>query len=190
MKKKSQKKIKIISGKWKGRTLILPKNQPKLRPTKNQIRETLFNWLNPIIYKTRCLDCFAGSGILGLEAISRGASISFLLENNSIIRNYTIKNLQTLKIKNAISILTNSIFWLKKTKKIFDIVFIDPPFQKKTLLKKTIKILEKKILSKNAWIYIETNANSSTNVTIPKIWKKYKKKITGNVLYQLYHKST
>ena len=62
--------IRIIGGQWRGRKLPVP-NSPGLRPTTDRVRETLFNWLAPVIQGARCLDCFAGSGALGLEALSR-----------------------------------------------------------------------------------------------------------------------
>ncbi|MCR3754986.1 MAG: 16S rRNA m(2)G966 methyltransferase [Candidatus Westeberhardia cardiocondylae] len=181
-------KIKIISGKWKGTLLKIIKNKKNLRPTKNLIRETLFNWINPIIHNKNCLDCFAGSGILGIESVSRGAYKSILLEQDITIQKKIIQNIKQLKTKQIISIHTNTIKWLKKTKNKFDLIFIDPPFKKYILLNKTIQLIEKNnILSKNSWIYIETNIYSPKIFT-PKSWKICKKKITGKVIYQLYNK--
>lgn len=71
--------IRIIGGQWRGRKLPVP-NSPGLRPTTDRVRETLFNWLAPVIQDARCLDCFAGSGALGLEALSRYAGSATLLE--------------------------------------------------------------------------------------------------------------
>lgn len=74
--------IRIIGGKWRGRKLPVP-DSPGLRPTTDRVRETLFNWLAPMIQGARCLDCFAGSGALGLEALSRYASEATLLKLTS-----------------------------------------------------------------------------------------------------------
>lgn len=71
--------IRIIGGQWRGRKLPVP-SSPGLRPTTDRVRETLFNWLAPVIQGARCLDCFAGSGALGLEALSRYAGSATLLE--------------------------------------------------------------------------------------------------------------
>ncbi|MCR3754643.1 MAG: 16S rRNA m(2)G966 methyltransferase [Candidatus Westeberhardia cardiocondylae] len=182
------KKTRIISGKWKGRKIPLPINTLTLRPTKNKIRETLFNWLQPIIYNATCLDCFAGSGILGIEAVSRGASKAFLLEKNKKTQKHITTILKTLKTKQIIPIFSNTLHWLNTTKKKFDIIFIDPPFQKHTVLCKTIQLLENNhIPSTNSWIYIETSIYSPA-ILIPKSWKQYRKKKSGNVLYQIYKK--
>ena len=71
--------IRIIGGQWRGRKLPVPES-PGLRPTTDRVRETLFNWLAPSMIDAHCLDCFAGSGALGLEALSRYAASTTLLE--------------------------------------------------------------------------------------------------------------
>ncbi|ADO11161.1 Putative methylase [Pantoea vagans C9-1] len=71
--------IRIIGGQWRGRKLPVP-DSAGLRPTTDRVRETLFNWLAPVLPEARCLDCFAGSGALGLEALSRYAGSATLLE--------------------------------------------------------------------------------------------------------------
>lgn len=114
---KKNNNIYIIAGKLKRRKIPIL-YQKKLKPTTNQIRETLFNWLNKKIINAYCLDCFSGSGALSIESISRGAKKVTLLEiNKKIINNIkkTIKKFNIIEIK---TIHTNTISWLKKKKQI------------------------------------------------------------------------
>lgn len=111
-----KKKIRIISGKLRHRNIITIANK-KIRPTKNIIKETIFNWLSNKIINSKCLDCFAGSGSLGIEAISRNAkSVTFLEKNKKILENIK-NNIKKLKIKNVKLINTDTISWLKKKMK-------------------------------------------------------------------------
>ncbi|QCI18596.1 16S rRNA (guanine(966)-N(2))-methyltransferase RsmD [Buchnera aphidicola] len=180
---KKKGKVYIISGALKGRKLSF-QNDSKIRPTTNRIRETLFNWLSKYIENASCLDCFAGSGALALEAISRNAKFVTLLEieKNNII--YLKQNVKKLNIYNIEIIHTNTLNWLKKPKKTYDIIFIDPPYNAK-LIEKTIVLLEKKKWIKNqSMIYIETKKNEF--VTISNHFTLYKKKITRHIACYLY----
>ncbi|QFQ32772.1 16S rRNA (guanine(966)-N(2))-methyltransferase RsmD [Buchnera aphidicola (Aphis fabae)] len=180
-KKKGQ--VYIISGKLKGRKLSFKENL-NIRPTTNRIRETLFNWLSKYIQNSRCLDCFAGSGALGLEAISRHAKFVTLLEiekkNVISLKN----NIKKLNISNLEIIHTNTLNWLKKPKKPYDIIFIDPPYNEE-LIDKTIILLEKKKWIKNkSIIYIETKRNQP--LIISHNFDLYKKKVTNQIACYLY----
>ncbi|MCW5197402.1 16S rRNA (guanine(966)-N(2))-methyltransferase RsmD [Buchnera aphidicola (Chaitophorus viminalis)] len=187
-KKKFRKNtLHVISGIFKKQKISL-KHSKNLRPTKNFIRETLFNWLNNYIQNAKCLDCFSGSGILGIEAVSRNAK--FVTSLDIDIQNiYTIKkNLKKLKIKNIKSICVNTIHWLKKKSTPYDIIFLDPPYYKNNLLNKTIFLLEnKKWTKKNTIIYIEKNI-SQENIKIPNNWILKKKKQTKKIEYKIYYK--
>ncbi|CAL4317809.1 Ribosomal RNA small subunit methyltransferase D [Buchnera aphidicola (Chaitophorus sp. 3695)] len=188
-KKKKNKKntLRVISGIFKKQKIYI-QHSKYLRPTTNLIRETLFNWLSNYIQNAKCLDCFSGSGILGIEAISRNAKLVTSLDIN--IKNiYSInKNLKKLKIKNIQSICTNTINWLKKKSQPYDIIFLDPPYNQYNLLNKTIFLLEeKKWTKKNTIIYIEQNIHIN-NINIPKNWILKKKKQTKKIEYKIYYK--
>ncbi|MCV2526307.1 MAG: 16S rRNA (guanine(966)-N(2))-methyltransferase RsmD [Candidatus Lightella neohaematopini] len=177
-------KIVITGGYLKGR-IIKTINHPLIRPTTNIIRQTLFNWLSKIIVNANCLDCFAGSGILSFEAISRRAYYITLLENNLLIFKQLLYNKTNLSIKLVNIIYTNALKWLSSTDKKFDIIFIDPPFES-NLINKTINIINKRnILSNFSIVYIESKIQ--TNVKIPITWILYKQKLTKNVAYRLYY---
>lgn len=183
-KKKFPGQIRIIGGKWRSRKLPVPVS-PGLRPTTDRIRETLFNWLKPVIHDARCLDCFAGSGALGLEALSRYAAQATLLESESIIARQLINNLSILEAHNARVINTDTLTWLRQSGQPFDIIFLDPPFHQ-GLLAETMYLLEQQNwLAENARIYIETEA-ANTAVSVPVNWQLHREKITRQAVCRLY----
>ncbi|MFW5398601.1 16S rRNA (guanine(966)-N(2))-methyltransferase [Yersinia sp. 1252 StPb PI] len=176
--------IRIIGGKWRGRKLPVP-DSPGLRPTTDRVRETLFNWLAPMIQGARCLDCFAGSGALGLEALSRYAGAAILLEADRHVAKQLGSNLALLSAKNGQVVNTNSLQWLAQPGQPFDLVFLDPPFRK-GLLAETITLLEQyNWLAEQAWIYVEAEAESAA-ADVPGSWQLHREKIAGQVAYRLY----
>lgn len=175
-------KIRIISGKWKNRKISVPHH---VRPTTDLMRETLFNWLKYNIYQARCLDCYAGTGALGLEALSRNASFVTFLELRYFISKKLSNTLLKFSSCNQEVINQNTLSWLKKFGTPYDLIFIDPPFYKK-IINKTFEYLEKyNWLKSNTLIYVECASNMQ-NLNIPKTWLKYKEKIKKDVSYRLY----
>ncbi|MFP1863461.1 16S rRNA (guanine(966)-N(2))-methyltransferase [Lonsdalea quercina] len=176
--------IRIIGGQWRGRKLPVP-HSPGLRPTTDRVRETLFNWLAPVIQQARCLDCFAGSGALALEALSRYAAHATLLEAERGIARQLSQNLSLLRAENASVIHTDALQWLAQPGEAFDVVFLDPPFRQ-GLLDNTVNLLEKQgWLADDAWIYIETEAENRT-LNLPANWQLHREKVAGQVAYRLY----
>ncbi len=177
-------KIRIIGGQWRGRKLPVPES-PGLRPTTDRVRETLFNWLAPSIVDANCLDCFAGSGALGLEALSRYAANATLLEMERGVAQQLQKNLATLKASNGKVVNTNTLAFLAQTGTPHDIVFVDPPFRK-GLLEETLKLLESNgWLNDEALIYIESEVENGLP-PVPASWHLYREKVAGQVAYRLY----
>ena len=125
--------IRIIGGLWRGRKLPVP-HSPGLRPTTDRVRETLFNWLAPVLQGAHCLDCFAGSGALGLEALSRYAASATLLEFERPVAQQLEKNLALLNAKDAKVFNVNTLNWLAKAGSAFDVVFLDPKQKPSTTL--------------------------------------------------------
>ncbi|MFP1727547.1 16S rRNA (guanine(966)-N(2))-methyltransferase [Lonsdalea quercina] len=176
--------IRIIGGQWRGRKLPVP-HSPGLRPTTDRVRETLFNWLAPVIQQARCLDCFAGSGALALEALSRYAAHATLLEAERGIARQLSQNLSLLRAENASVIHTDALQWLAQPREAFDVVFLDPPFRQ-GLLDNTVNLLETQgWLADDAWIYIETEAENRT-LNLPANWQLHREKVAGQVAYRLY----
>ena len=178
--------IRIIGGQWRGRKLPVP-DSAGLRPTTDRVRETLFNWLAPDIQEARCLDCFAGSGALGLEALSRYAASATLLEMERSVAQQLSQNLQTLRATQGKVVQTNTLQWLSQPGEPFDVIFVDPPFRKGLLLE-TLTLLENNgWLAENALIYVESVVEHGTPVA-PANWDLYREKIAGQVAYRLYQR--
>ena len=185
---KKQGECRIIAGKWRGRKISFD-DAEGLRPTTDRIRETVFNWLQPFLNKSRCLDCFSGSGVLGFEALSRGAeSVTFLEQNKKTADNLK-QNIEVLGVKNAELHCVDALYWLslsqsnKNSKKIFDLVFLDPPFATE-LLVKTCKLLDQSgCLAEEAIIYLEHNIDSK--IDLPDNWHCLRQKQAGQVAYKL-----
>jgi 16S rRNA (guanine966-N2)-methyltransferase len=180
---KQNNKIYVIAGKLKGRKIPLQYHS-NLRPTTNRIRTMLFEWLSEYIPHSRCLDCFAGSGVLGIEAISRHAKFLTCLEINKKNIVNIKKNTKQLNLYNIEIIHTNTLYWLKKKGKPYDIIFVDPPFHQ-GLVQSTIKLLENnEWIKNNSLLYIEIE--NKTPILMSKNWVLYKKKITKKITCYLY----
>lgn len=181
----SSGQVRIISGQWRSRKLPIH-DLEGLRPTTDRVRETLFNWLSVDIRGARVLDCFAGSGALGLESLSRYAEFALMFELQKSAANQLTKNLHTLNCTNAKVINGDSLQLLAKgTDQGFDVVYIDPPFRK-GLAKQTIELLmTHNWLNNDALIYLETETDL-TDLVIPTNWLPLKQKTAGQVSYRLY----
>ncbi|WP_439240497.1 16S rRNA (guanine(966)-N(2))-methyltransferase RsmD [Lonepinella sp. BR2474] len=181
--------VRIIAGRWRGRKLPVL-NAQGLRPTGDRVKETLFNWLMPYIVDSCCLDCFAGSGSLGFESLSRGAKQVTFVELDKTVANQLKKNLATLKCDTEQSVVLNqnSLDYLKQPQKTpqFDVVFLDPPFHFGLAEQAIILLAQNNWLKENALIYVETEKEKQ--LTTPENWQLLKEKITGMVGYRLYQK--
>ena len=125
-----------------------------LRPTLGSQRETLFNWLRPIIRNSRCLDLFAGSGALGFEAASGGAESVFLVEKSKKIYLSLLSNAELLNAENCRIFNTTAQSFLERYPEQFDIFFLDPPFSEPEILDKTVPLIKER-LSEGKLIYLE-----------------------------------
>lgn len=178
--------IRIIGGLWRGRKLPVP-DSPGLRPTTDRVRETLFNWIAPVLHDARCLDCFAGSGALGFEALSRYAGKAVLLESERNIAQQLQKNLALLNSDKGQIVNANALNWLAQPGTPFDVVFLDPPFRC-GLLAETFRLLEQQgWLADEAWVYVEAEIEHSA-VDVPASWQLHREKTAGQVAYRLYHR--
>ncbi|GDX06971.1 16S rRNA (guanine(966)-N(2))-methyltransferase [Buttiauxella sp. A111] len=176
--------IRIIGGQWRGRKLPVP-DSPGLRPTTDRVRETLFNWLAPMMVDATVLDCFAGSGALGLEALSRYATRATLLEMDRHVSQQLQKNLATLKAANGKVVNTNTLNFLAQPGEPHTIVFVDPPFRK-GLLDETLALLESNgWLADEALIYVESEVENGMPA-VPASWSLHREKVAGQVAYRLF----
>ena len=147
-------RVRIIAGRLRGSRLDVPVF-PGLRPTPDRLRETLFNWLAPYIEGARCLDLFAGTGALGIEALSRGAGDTLFIERDTALAQALRANLARLKL-DAIVHQASALAWLGGTPRAFDLVFLDPPFDD-LLWRPVLAGLDRPgWLAANALIYMES----------------------------------
>lgn len=179
--------LRIIGGLWRGRKLGFP-DVDGLRPTGDRIRETLFNWLAPEIQGARCLDLFAGSGALGIEALSRGASLGVLVERDAKAAAQLKANLELLKADKGRVLNEDALSLLQKgnSEAPYHIIFIDPPFQL-NLWQAVIDALEAgNWLAEDATIYIE--AGREAEFQTPINWQLHRDKHAGAVSYRLFYR--
>lgn len=145
--------IRIIGGQWRG-TRIPVAAREQLRPSADRVRETLFNWLAPELPGARCLDLFAGTGVLGFEALSRGAAHSVLVENDVAL----VKRMETLKARlkteHAEVHGADVLSWLHGAATPYDIVFLDPPFHHDAV-SAVLAGLQRGWLAPRALVYVE-----------------------------------
>lgn len=120
-------RVRIIGGDWRSRVIEFP-DAIGLRPTANRVRETLFNWLGQMLHGKRCLDLFAGSGALGFEAASRGATQVVMVENDKSVMKALEHNRDKLGANQCRLIQRGAHEFLAADKDTFDIIFLDPPF--------------------------------------------------------------
>ncbi|MBI1423578.1 MAG: 16S rRNA (guanine(966)-N(2))-methyltransferase RsmD [Gammaproteobacteria bacterium] len=180
---RGQQSLRIIAGQWRSRKIHFP-DLPQLRPTPDRVRETLFNWLMPVIDGARCLDLFAGSGALGLEALSRGAAEVVFVDRDPKVVTYLRETLRLLKAEHAEVIQANALDYLAGAARGFDIVFLDPPYQSDVLLPCCQALESQAWLHPKAYIYIET-ASESPLPALPDNWEITREKTAGQVAYRL-----
>ena len=183
--------LRIIGGQWRGRKLTFP-DVEGLRPTPDRVRETLFNWLMPFIRGARCLDLFAGSGALGLEALSRGASEVVMVDSHAEAINCLDDHLKLLgaedrarlvKADAAVFLETSADTFLGIQTAPFDIIFLDPPYHA-GLLQPCMRSLQNGWLNTGARIYFEANRHEDMP-ELPRGWSLYREKTAGQVGYYL-----
>ncbi|MEZ5542233.1 MAG: 16S rRNA (guanine(966)-N(2))-methyltransferase RsmD [Pseudomonadota bacterium] len=178
--------LRIIGGSWRGRKLAFVP-LPGLRPTPDRVRETLFNWLAPVIHGAACLDLFAGSGALGIEAASRGAGRCVLIERDTRAVRMLREQIDRLGGGQIEVIEADALLWLAAAPRPFDIVFVDPPFRA-GLLPECIRLLESRgWLTNDAWVYLETAKD--TQPDLPANWLPYRERCAGQVSYRLIRRS-
>ena len=178
--------IRIIGGSHRGRKLPVL-NAEGLRPTTDRTKETLFNWLMMDVQGANCLDCFAGAGSLGFEALSRGAKSVTFMELDKPASKQLLANATLLKYdqESARVLQGNTLDLLKRDSMKMDIVFIDPPFQQ-NLVQPCIELIHTQELVKSgSKIYIEREVNGNL-MQLPDSWRLIKDKSTQQVSAQLF----
>ena len=183
-KKSSAGQLRIVAGIWRSRLLQIA-DVPGLRPTPERIRETLFNWLAPSIHGAKCLDLCAGTGALGLEALSRGAGEVVFVERSAVAFETLKSNIALLGGPNAEVLNVDARRYLNgPSTRAFDIVFLDPPFAADLYDELCRLLVEQRWLADDARIYIEMDKDQP-ELSLPPGWQVLKNKTAGKVRYML-----
>jgi 16S rRNA (guanine966-N2)-methyltransferase len=178
--------LRIIGGRHRGRRLRFPAGI-EIRPTPDRVRETLFNWLQPRMADARVLDLFAGSGALGLEAMSRGAAHVTFVERERLAANALEAVLTEWRETAATVVCAEALAWLQapRTGLPFDIVFLDPPYDAAVLAVAAAALVTHGWLAPDARIYVERRARDQPP-ELPGVWREQRSGRAGEVGYHLY----
>jgi 16S rRNA (guanine966-N2)-methyltransferase len=183
--KKCHSSIRIIGGKWRGRRMQFPILKG-LRPTHSRVRETLFNWLQHDISEATCLDLFAGSGALGIEALSRGAKHVTFCDSSRLAVQSIKDNLARLDCLSAEVICAPIPGYSFSSKSpLFDIVFLDPPFECDLLQKTVVWLSGSNSVSKETLFYCEFDKSYKETFDAMRL-NIIRLKKTGKVFYGLF----
>jgi len=174
--------VRIIAGHLRGSRLPVPE-RPGLRPTADRVRETLFNWLQPALRGARVLDLFAGTGALGFEAASRGASEVQLVERDPGLAQGLRDQAVRLKADAVRVEAADALAWLgRRPDRAYDLVFLDPPFDAGLWTAAAAALVP--WLAPGAWIYVETPAGAQ--LALPAAWQVHREGRTRDVRYTLF----
>lgn len=188
--------VRIVGGRWRGSKLPVPERDG-LRPTADRVRETVFNWLQPMVPGARVLDLFAGSGALGLEALSRGARAATLIERDRELAVSLHATLERLRRGDspgldctAEVLHTDALTWLAAAPadltQRYDLVFLDPPFAS-DLWHRALDALPP-WLADDAWLYLESPRESGAQIEPGSNWRLHREGATRDVRYALYRR--
>ncbi len=176
--------VRIIGGRWKGRRIKF-NEVAGLRPTLDRVRETLFNWLMYDIEGARCLDLFAGSAALGIEALSRGAREVVFVEKNKRAADNIHANLKDLDFQNYKVFNTSAEVVLKKNEQPYDVIFVDPPFYQEYLQTTLEGLNNPNFVKQGTLVYVEREKHSE-KIEFPKNWEQLKNKQVGGLEFYLF----
>jgi len=180
-----QNQVRIIAGEWRGRKLDFP-TSTGLRPTPDRVRETLFNWLQAYLPGARCLDLFAGSGVLGFEALSRGAGSVTFVERERAVFNMLQDNVRKLGAADRTTLQhRDAQEWIQSDDSgVYDIVFMDPPYGQ-GLVTDCLHLFERySCLKPGGLLYLE-HAIQDEAPDLAEKWLVLKNKAAGQVNYSL-----
>lgn len=176
--------IRIIGGLYRGKKLHFPEVEG-LRPTPDRVRETLFNWLMHDIHDARCLDAFAGSGALGLEAFSRGAAQVVFIEQSPVAHSNLQKVISQFDTSLLKVVKADTHSYLQQCQTVFDLIFLDPPFGQNYIPGCLELIIQNKVLKTGGLLYLESAQMPEMDESQ---WQQLKLKQAGQVCYGLFKK--
>ena len=179
--------VRINAGEWRSRLIKFP-DAEGLRPTPERVRQTVFNWLGQDLTGLHCLDLFAGTGVMGFEALSRGAVSATLVEKYLPAYQALISNKQLLQANNAEILHQDALQFLKQNTLKFNLIFLDPPYNQ-AWLPKILPIIANHLHAKGL-VYVEAEyaldqAELNENIGLMQHWKIIKQSKAGHVFYHL-----
>lgn len=177
--------VRIVGGTLRRSRLEVP-DARGLRPTPDRVRETVFNWLAPVIEGARCLDLFAGTGALGLEAMSRGAAACVFVERDRNLCALLQQNIARLKVDHAEVRGDDAGTYLSSPAQPFDVVFLDPPFTSNLWTEAAARLEAGGWLAAHAFIHVEGPPDAA--ITLPLNWALHREGQAGTVRYALYRR--
>lgn len=175
--------LRIIGGEWRGRRIHFPP-LAAIRPTPDRVRETVFNWLQGVIPGSRCLDLYAGSGALGLEALSRGAREVVFVDLEPAVVRQLGETLRMLGCDRGRVLRSDAAGFLEKPDAAFDVIFLDPPFGQPVLAEACRRIEAGGWLAPGGYAYLEAPA-AAGEPELPDGWTLLRSKRAGEVGYHL-----
>jgi len=179
-------RIRVIGGSLRNSRLDVPE-LPGLRPTPERVRETLFNWLAPVIDGARCLDLCAGTGALGIEALSRGAAGVQFVERDARVAQSLRANLARLEADaGQVAVLDAGLF-LQGAAQPYDLVFLDPPFALDLWPALARQLEQGGWLAARGWVYVESPRGLAP--ALPPNWQLHREGQAGEVRFALYRRA-
>jgi len=179
-------RIRIIGGSLRNSRLEVPE-LPGLRPTPERVRETLFNWLAPVIDGARCLDLCAGTGALGIEALSRGAAGVQFVERDARAAQALRANLARLKASAGQVAVLDAGLYLQGAAQPYDLVFLDPPFALELWPALARQLEQGGWLAARGWVYVESPRGDAP--VLPPNWQLHREGQAGEVRFALYRRA-
>jgi 16S rRNA (guanine966-N2)-methyltransferase len=179
-------RVRIIGGSLRNSRLEVPE-LPGLRPTPERVRETLFNWLAPVIDGARCLDLCAGTGALGVEALSRGAAGVQFVERDARAAQALRANLARLKAGAGQVAALDADLFLQGTAQPYDLVFLDPPFALDLWPALARQLEQGGWLAARGWVYVESPRGLAP--ALPPNWQLHREGQAGEVRFALYRRA-
>jgi 16S rRNA (guanine966-N2)-methyltransferase len=178
MAEKKSNIVRINAGEWRSRLIKFP-DATGLRPTPERVRQTLFNWLGQDLTGYQCLDLFAGTGVMGFEALSRGAKSVVMVEKSTPAYKALIDNKQLLKAEAATVLHQDAQQFIASNAQQFNLIFVDPPYEQQWLP----KILPElhRHLHNEGFVYVEAEYELQSDTD----WQVVKQGKAGNVFYHL-----
>ena len=181
--------MRIIAGAFRGRRLHAPKGD-RIRPTADKVREAVFNMIAGEVQGAKVLDLFAGTGAMGLEALSRGAHFCFFVDNGSEAVSIIRENVQMCASQDRSRIIqapaASAIRRLGSENELFDLIFMDPPYAK-GYIDKTLEIVGE--VARNDALVIAERHIKDKPPQVPAIWRKDRDRRYGDALISIYSRS-